>query len=141
MMTKSLLTACTFALLSLNAAHAANSEAAASTPAAPASVTMTTDTNDKIGPSIDLYDKVLAGYTDTWTYTFRANSEARVTVEGDGDTDPHLYIYDENNNLITKDDDNIDYCICTWTPKWTGTFKIKIVNRGSVYNRYHLMIP
>lgn len=139
MMTKSLLTACTFALLSLNAAHAANSEATAT--AAPASVTMTTDTNDKIGPSIDLYDKVLAGYTDTWTYTFRANSEARVTVEGDGDTDLDLYIYDENNNLITKDDDNIDYCICTWTPKWTGTFKIKIVNRGSVYNRYHLMIP
>ena len=137
MMTKSLLTACTFALLSLNAAHAANSEATA----APASVTMTTDTNDKIGPSIDLYDKVLAGYTDTWTYTFRANSEARVTVDGDGDTDLDLYIYDENNNLITKDDDNIDYCICTWTPKWTGTFKIKIVNRGSVYNRYHLMIP
>lgn len=139
MMTKSLLTACTFALLSFSAAHAANSEATAT--AAPASVTMTTDTNDKIGPSIDLYDKVLAGYTDTWTYTFRANSEARVTVEGDGDTDLDLYIYDENNNLITKDDDNIDYCVCTWTPKWTGTFKIKIVNRGSVYNRYHLMIP
>ena len=139
MMTKSLLTACTFALLSFSAAYAANSEATAT--AAPASVTMTTDTNDKIGPSIDLYDKVLAGYTDTWTYTFRANSEARVTVDGDGDTDLDLYIYDENNNLITKDDDNIDYCICTWTPKWTGTFKIKIVNRGSVYNRYHLMIP
>lgn len=139
MMTKSLLTACTFALLSFSAAHAANSEATAT--AAPASVTMTTDTNDKIGPSIDLYDKVLAGYTDTWTYTFRANSEARVTVDGDGDTDLDLYIYDENNNLITKDDDNIDYCICTWTPKWTGTFKIKIVNRGSVYNRYRLMIP
>ena len=139
MMTKSLLTACTFALLSFSAAHAANSEATAT--AAPASVTMTTDTNDKIGPSIDLYDKVLAGYTDTWTYTFRANSEARVTVDGDGDTDLDLYIYDENNNLITKDDDNIDYCICTWTPKWTGTFKIKIVNCGSVYNRYHLMIP
>ena len=139
MMTKSLLTACTFALLSFSAAHAANSEATAT--AAPASVTMTTDTNDKIGPSIDLYDKVLAGYTDTWTYTFRANSEARVTVEGDGDTDLDLYIYDENNNLITKDEDNIDYCICTWTPKWTGTFKIKIVNRGSVYNRYRLMIP
>ena len=139
MMTKSLLTACTFALLSFNAAHAANSEATAI--AAPASVTMTTDTNDKIGPSIDLYDKVLAGYTDTWTYTFRANSEARVTVDGDGDTDLDLYIYDENNNLITKDDDNIDYCICTWTPKWTGTFKIKIVNRGNVYNRYRLMIP
>ena len=139
MMTKSLFTACAIALLSFNAAHAANSEATAT--AAPASVTMTTDTNDKIGPSINLYDKVLANHTDTWTYTFRANSQARVTVDGDGDTDLDLYIYDENDNLITKDDDGIDYCVCTWTPRWTGQFKIKIVNRGNVYNRYQLIIP
>ena len=126
MMTKSLFTACAIALCSFTSAHAAQTAA---------------DTNDKIGPSIDLYDKVLAGYTDTWTYSFRANCEARVTVDGGGDTDLDLYIYDENNNLIAKDDDSTDYCICTWTPKWTGTFKIKIVNRGNVYNRYHLMIP
>ena len=39
---------------------------------------------------------------------------------------------------ITKDDDNTDYCICTWTPKWTGKFTIKVVNRGGVYNVYDL---
>ena len=126
MMTKSLFTACAIALCSFTAANAAQTAA---------------DTNDKIGQSINLYDNVLGGYTDTWTYTFRANSEARVTVDGDGDTDLDLYIYDENDNLITKDDDTTDYCVCTWTPRWTGKFKIKIVNRGSVYNRYHLMIP
>ena len=88
-----------------------------------------------------LYDKVYGGYTDTWTYTFRANSQTRVTVDGDGDTDLDLYIYDENDNLITMDDDGTDYCVCTWTPRWTGQFKIKIVNRGNVYNRYQLIIP
>ena len=46
--------------------------------------------------------------------------------------------YDENGYLITKDDDHTDYCICTWTPKWTGKFIIRIVNRGSVYNAYTL---
>ena len=98
MMTKSLFTACAIALCSFTSAHAAQT---------------TADTNDKIGPSINLYDKVLANHTDTWTYTFRANSQARVTVDGDGDTDLDLYIYDENDNLITKDDDGIDYCVCT----------------------------
>ena len=126
MMTKSLFTACAIALCSFTSAHAAQT---------------TADTNDKIGPSINLYDKVLANHTDTWTYTFRANSQARVTVDGDGDTDLDLYIYDENDNLITKDDDGTDYCVCTWTPRWTGQFKIKIVNRGNVYNRYRLIIP
>ena len=49
-----------------------------------------------------------------------------------------LYVYDNNGNLIDKDDDYTDNCVCTWTPRWTGNFRIKIVNRGSVYNRYVL---
>lgn len=57
------------------------------------------------------------------------------------ETDLDLYIYDENGNLIDSDIDNTDICVCTWTPRWTGRFKIKIVNRGSVYNNYRLMIP
>ncbi len=83
-------------------------------------------------------ERVNANSTDRYEITFRGGEEARIVVDGDGDTDLDLYIYDENNNLITKDDDNTDYCICTWTPKWTGKFTIRIVNRGSVYNEYTL---
>jgi GPH family glycoside/pentoside/hexuronide:cation symporter len=39
-------------------------------------------------------------------------------------------MYDENDNLIESDTDNLDTCVCTWTPKWTGEFKIKVKNLG-----------
>lgn len=88
-----------------------------------------------VGP-YTVYDRVLAHSTDTWTCTFRGGESARVVVEGDGDTDLDLYIYDENGNLVDSDTDRTDYCIGTWTPRWTGKFTIKIKNLGSVYNRY-----
>ncbi len=50
-------------------------------------------------------DRVLAGYTDTWHFTFRGGEYAYVIVSGDGDTDLDLYIYDENGNLIDSDTD------------------------------------
>lgn len=79
---------------------------------------------------------VNAGATDIYRIAFRANEAAIVTVNGDGDTDLDLYVYDANGNLIDSDNDYTDDCICTWVPRWTGTFIIKIVNRGRVYNNY-----
>lgn len=78
---------------------------------------------------------VKANTTDVYTISFVAGQTARVEVNGDGDSDLDVYVYDENGNLITKDDDNTDDCLVTWTPKWTGKFTIKVVNRG-VANRY-----
>jgi hypothetical protein len=74
--------------------------------------------------------------TDVYTVVFRAGELARVEVQGDGDTDLDLYIHDENNTLITKDDDNTDRCVVTWVPNQKAAFKIRIVNRGSVSNYY-----
>ena len=76
--------------------------------------------------------------TDVYTVTFRNGQEAWVYVSGDGDTDLDLYIYDENGNLIDSDTDSTDECLCTFTPRWTGQFKIKIKNRGNVYNEYQI---
>ena len=90
------------------------------------------------GPQYANQRRCNANSSVTYEVAFRGGEQARVTVDGDGDTDLDLYIYDENGNLITKDDDNTDYCICTWTPKWTGKFTIKIVNRGGVYNVYDI---
>ena len=39
-------------------------------------------------------------------------------------------------NLIASDTDYSDNCLVSWVPKWTGNFKVKIVNRGNVYNDY-----
>lgn len=82
---------------------------------------------------------VIAGNSyDLYRHTFRANEQAIVICIGDGDTDLDLYIYDENNNLIDMDNDYTDDCVCTFTPSWTGTFYIKIVNRGRMANCYVL---
>ncbi len=83
-------------------------------------------------------DRVLAYDTDYYTVRFRGGEEAIVIVIGDGDTDLDLYIYDSNGNLVDSDTDYTDNCVCTWYPRWTDNFRIKIVNRGSVYNRYVL---
>jgi hypothetical protein len=78
-----------------------------------------------------------SSYTDY--ILFQAGEVAEVFVSGDGDTDLDLYIYDENGNFIAKDDDYSDDCFVRFFPKWTGSFKIKVVNRGRVYNDYILL--
>ena len=84
------------------------------------------------------YGTVGAGSTDVYNITFRGGELAMVIVIGDGDTDLDVYVYDNNGNLITSDTDYSDDCVCSWTPRWTGNFKIKIKNRGNVYNNYVL---
>ncbi len=77
------------------------------------------------------------GMTDTWTVTFAGGFKAAVAVVGDGDTDLDLYVYDENDNLVAKSDGPRDRESVSWTPRWTGKFKIKVVNRSRfVSNRY-----
>ena len=82
--------------------------------------------------------RVKARTTDVYTISFRGGESARITVAGDGDTDLDLYVYDEFGNLIASDDDNTDYCVVSWTPRFTGPFTVRVVNRGSVYNEYRL---
>ncbi len=86
------------------------------------------------------HDRVDAKGTDVYTIRFWGGELACVVVSGDGDTDLDLYVYDENDNLITSDTDGSDQCVVSWTPKWTGTFTIKIKNRGKVFNRYSMAV-
>lgn len=95
-------------------------------------------TRGAVGGSIVRNSCVRANTTDIWRFNFRAHETAYVVVSGDGDTDLDLYIYDENDNLIDSDVDYTDQCVCSFTPRWTGMFTIKIKNRGSVYNCYTL---
>jgi len=96
----------------------------------------TTQTRGAVGgPKKGVY-RVQARGTDTFTVKFWANERATIVVSGDGDTDLDLYVYDDNGNLIAKDDDYSDDCVVNWIPRWTGQFTIKVVNRGNVYNQY-----
>ena len=68
-----------------------------------------------------------------------AHELAMVTVHGDGDTDLDLYVYDENGNCVASDTSLGDQCVVTWTPRWTGSFTIRVVNRGFLPNNYTIM--
>lgn len=96
-------------------------------------------TRGAVGGPKRIVDRVLGGYTDTWTIRFRGGEPAYVVVSGDGDTDLDLYVYDQNGNLIDSDTDSTDDCVAAFNPRWTGVFYIKIKNLGRVYNRYVLV--
>ncbi len=87
------------------------------------------------GPKVQK-ERVLGKDVDTYKVKFWSKELAEVCVSGDGDTDLDLYVYDENGNLIESDTDYTDDCVVRWVPAWTGTFIIKIVNRGALYNNY-----
>jgi hypothetical protein len=90
----------------------------------------------RIGGPGKTVTKVNANSTDKFDVKFEGGKLARVEVRGDGDTDLDLYIYDEEGTVVTKDDDNTDHCIVTWTPSNTMKYTIRVVNRGRVYNQY-----
>ena len=85
-------------------------------------------------------ERVKAHSTDVYYVEFYGGEEVCVLVFGDGDTDLDIYIYDENDNLIESDTDMLDTCVCTWTPKWTGEFRIEVKNLGNVYNEYTISV-
>jgi hypothetical protein len=89
--------------------------------------------------NLHLHTDVVRAYsTDVYRMTFVGGKWEVLFVSGDGSTDLDLYVYDENNNLIAKDDDNSDDCLVRFIPRWTGRFTVKVVNRGRYANRYTL---
>ncbi|MBR2866788.1 MAG: hypothetical protein IKC12_03610 [Alistipes sp.] len=94
----------------------------------------------RVGGPSETHECVLAGDTDVYRVRFYGDESASVLVVGDGDTDLDLHVYDENGNLIDSDTDSTDVCVCSWTPRWTGYFSIKIRNYGNVRNYYTMFI-
>jgi len=97
------------------------------------------DVRGRVGGETYHMDVVDAGLTDVYTMRFQGGEDATIILSGDGDTDLDLYVYDENDNLIGYDDDGTDDCVVSFTPRWTGNFKIKVKNLGDTYNSYTLI--
>jgi hypothetical protein len=55
----------------------------------------------------------------------------QVTFTGTGMSDFDLYIYDENGNLISKDDDYTAFCVCKFYLSYAQPLIIKFVSRSS----------
>ena len=85
------------------------------------------------------FDEVNAYSTDVYTISFDANEPAAVGLSGDGSTDLDLYVYDQNGNLICTSNGAGDDEACSWTPVWTGPFKIQVKNVGGVENYYAIV--
>jgi hypothetical protein len=92
---------------------------------------------DPSGPNYGT-GRVDARSTNIYNVPFEGGAPALFTVRGDGDTDLDLYVYDENGNLICSDTDYTDQLVCSWSPRWTGMFRIEVRNLGNVYNRYQV---
>ena len=91
-----------------------------------------------VGGPVIKTSMVLTLSTDQYLVKFEGGRKATVVVEATDVSDVDLYVYDENENLITYDDDATSECAVSFTPRWTGYFIIAIVNNGLIPNPYLL---
>ncbi len=82
--------------------------------------------------------RVEAFGADRYVVVFEADESAIVTLNGDSNTRLDLYVYDEDGYVVASDVSGGPVSVARWTPKWTGKFVIKVVNRSAVFNRYSL---
>lgn len=74
------------------------------------------------------------GYKTISMTLYKGNTYEIVGVGDSGISDLDVKVYDENWNLVAKDNDTKSISIVKITPKWTGTFYVRtIIYRGSGY--------
>ena len=79
---------------------------------------------------------VAPGDTAVYTERFFGEEPALVRVTGDGESRLEVDVYDNAGNLIDSD---VGYsCTVSWTPAWTGKFRVKVINLGDEVNLFHL---
>ena len=116
--------------LGLSSADAAPAPRAAHVPGALAAEPLSSRRVDVVSPRS----------TDTWNLDLTAGVSYAIVVDGDGDTDLDAFLYDENDNLIDSDADDTDTCILRVTPRWSGSFELRVKNLGRVSNVYELRV-
>ena len=80
-----------------------------------------------------LYDANFAyanGGKTYYNWYFDGGRFAEVAVHSMDGADLDLYIYDENGNLIVKDDSYGSSAYCSFSPRWTGIFQVYVVNNA-----------
>jgi hypothetical protein len=89
-----------------------------------------------------IYDRdvLAAGGAVNYNLTLKSDQLTEIGVKGDGDGDIDCWLYDQNNNLVSQDVDATDTCYLTANPIWTGAFKLRVKNNGSVASVYELIV-
>lgn len=70
--------------------------------------------------------------------TFRGGEPAQILLTGDGDADLDLLVLDDAGNEVCRSSGPADREYCHWIPRWTGRFRIVIINLGSVWSDFAL---
>jgi hypothetical protein len=96
-------------------------------------------TKGRVGGPARHVDSVNPGSTDVYEIRFRGSERAMIGAKSRNGEDIDIVVLDENHNEICKDYDNDGVPVCSWTPKWTGQFYIKIKNRTNGPVRYELI--
>lgn len=86
------------------------------------------------GPTTFVRD-IAADSHINWTVRARGGEVWRVGALGDGDTDVDIRVFDENDNLVCQDNGPSATAVCSFSPRWTGTFTVQVINYGSVWTR------
>lgn len=87
------------------------------------------------GPGIKRNTVVSTNGTDSYRIQFNGGEQAVVYAKGDGDSDLDMFVYNQNGQLVCRDEDPDDEMLCRWTPSYTGTYTVRIRNLG-VANMY-----
>jgi hypothetical protein len=82
--------------------------------------------------------RIQPGVTDLYSVSFNGNEPAMVALTGDGYSDLDLFVEDDKGNRVCASNSAVDDEICRWTPRWTGTFRIRVRNIGTLPNEYRL---
>jgi hypothetical protein len=81
------------------------------------------------------------GYsTHTYQLDFVGGQDAMVSVDGDHTSDLDAYVFDEAGHMIDWDMRSIDAGSLAWKPHWTGTFFVRVKNRGAHSNHYCISV-
>jgi hypothetical protein len=71
--------------------------------------------------------------------TFPART-ATITVRSEKESDVNLFIYDEDNKVVDKDDSPGPSCDIKFKPKAAGKYTLEIVNKGPGDNKSTLKV-
>lgn len=93
----------------------------------------------RVGGATRTLSRLRAGRTDIFNARFYGGRLAEIGIAGDGDADLDLLVTDENGNTICLDRSYSDQLYCSFTPAWTGNFKIYVKNMGRMRNSYHIL--
>lgn len=84
------------------------------------------------------YDGYIQGGTNVYyDEAFYGGEQAVITLEGHDPSDIDLWVYDEYGNQVCSSTSYSSYESCSFVPRWTGNFTIRVENEGHPQGTYY----